>query len=632
MHQTPRKERNASKPLGKTARPFIQLEAHEKKQLGIICVLAIVLRIIYFIHLKESVFFGNYILDSEVIDRWAKDIAGGNFWGDTAFFRAPFYIYIIAFIYKIFGSSPLPVLIFQSLLGLVTITLTYFYARILFGSKLAFFAGIVTSCWPTLIYFEGELMITLLSVFFFIFSLLLLHRALETGIAKTYLIAGVILGFGVITNPTLLPIFIIIPIYYLLSKDKSKFVKMFRHSVIYLLGMVVPIIPITIRNVVVAGDFVVISTQGGANFYIGNSKTADGITVEALGPPTKSSHYYEDNIWISSIHMAQYRLGQKLKDSEVSAYWFKEALKEMADQPSRAVMLLVKKFYYFWHGQEIFNNKSLYSSREYSWLMRFLIWKKFLNFPSGVLFPFMLVGIYCAIKNRQEIMIPGVSLLIYSATISLFFVCSRFRQPIVPVAIILATYGVSQIIQAIKQRETKGVLMVGGIFFSSFIILNFGGNIESEVNLSQGHSILGNLYYRKGLYDKAIENLEAALVVLPDNMDVFRTLVPAYIKAGRLNDAERTSKRAIALYPQFSEFNYNLGALYFATKRYLEAKPLLQKAIQYDPKFPSPYLLLGTIYEQETNKDSAQYIYNQLLRLDPNNVGARQRLSRLGGE
>jgi 4-amino-4-deoxy-L-arabinose transferase-like glycosyltransferase len=595
----------------------------------IICVLAIVLRIIYFIHLKESVFFGNYFLDSGVINAWAQDIVGGNFWGHTAFFRPPLYAYVVAFIYKIFGSSPPPIIVFQNLLGLSTIIMVYFYTRTLFGEKAAFLAGVVTSCWPTLFYFEGELMTTSLSVFFSVASLFLLHRAIEAGIPRRYFVAGVLLGLAAITNSTFLPLAVIIPVYFALSRGKPKPRRVFNHWMIYLAGLIIPIIPITVRNAAVAHDFVVIATQGGANFYVGNSEEADGISVQALGPVTRAGTYYDDNIWTSSVEMAQYKLGRELKDSEVSSYWFKEALKEMAHQPARAVGLLIKKFFYFWQGQEIFNNKNPYSSGEYSWIMRLLLWNKFLKFPSGLLFPLMLVGIYFAIRMKQEALVPLLWLLIYSVTISMFFVCSRFRQPVVPVAIIFAAYGVVQFTETIRRKKMGQGLVAASIFLSSLIILNIGGNIESTINLSQERNMLGIAYSKAGAYDKAIENFEAALALLPDNVSVFGGLAEAEAKAGRLNDAERTLKKALALYPQFSAFNYNLGLIYYVTRRYREAKPLLYNAIKYDPKYALPYLLLGTLYEQEGNQDSARYIYDQLLRQDPNNSSARQRLLRL---
>ena len=44
-------------------------------------------------------------------------------------------------------------------------------------------------------------------------------------------------------------------------------------------GVVVPILPVTVRNHIVADDFVPISSQGGVNLYLGNNSAAEGLTM-----------------------------------------------------------------------------------------------------------------------------------------------------------------------------------------------------------------------------------------------------------------------------------------------------------------------------------------------------------------
>jgi 4-amino-4-deoxy-L-arabinose transferase-like glycosyltransferase len=487
MKKKNRHKRITNNLRDKLTGPFVQLGYKERRQLIAVCILSVVVRIIYLLHLKASIFFESHVLDSTVIDLWAKDIVAGNFWGNTAFFRAPLYIYIVAFIYQLVGTSHLAIISFQNVLGLITIVITYLYCLHLFNHKVAFLTGIILSFWPTLVFFEGELMITSLSVFFALLSVFLLHQAIESRKPANFFVAGIVLGLSAITNPTLLPIFLIIPFYHIITKDKTNHIRMLKLAAIYLLGLIIPIIPVTVRNAVVAHDLVFISTQGGANFYIGNGKRADGISVEALGPVTRGRLYYEDNIWTSSVEMAEYELGRKLKDSEVSSYWFKKALKEMVENPGRMLGLFIKKYYYFWHGQEIFNIKSVYFSGNYSWLMRFLLWKNFLNFPSGILFPLMFVGIFYAIENKQRITVPLLFLLIYSVTIMLFFVCSRFRQPIIPVAVLFSAYGIHHSVEMIRQKKDKMVLIGGSIFVTFLILLNLGGDNESPLNLSQSN-------------------------------------------------------------------------------------------------------------------------------------------------
>jgi Na+-transporting methylmalonyl-CoA/oxaloacetate decarboxylase beta subunit len=77
---------------------IFSLNSREKLDLAIICLLVVVLRLIYLAQYHDSFIFGKYLLDSEIIDRLAHNIASGDIWGKTAFFCAPLYIYLVALI------------------------------------------------------------------------------------------------------------------------------------------------------------------------------------------------------------------------------------------------------------------------------------------------------------------------------------------------------------------------------------------------------------------------------------------------------------------------------------------------------------------------------------------------------
>ncbi len=64
-----------------------------------------------------------------------------------------------------------------------------------------------------------------------------------------------------------------------------------------------------------------------------------------------------------------------------------------------------------------------------------------------------------------------------------------------------------------------------------------------------GHIIdsLGWVYYRKGLYDKAVAELERAFEKLPTDATVAEHLGDAYRKVNRLNEALRLYRRALEL-------------------------------------------------------------------------------------
>jgi len=610
---------------------FFSLDRDEFTPLLIIVLAAVILRVLYVWQLQHSIFFGNYILDSKVIDAWARQIALGQSSDPAPFFRAPLYAYVVGMIYRIFGVSPAPVIFFQSLLGIGTVLLTFFYARYLFGKRISFIAGLITAFWPTLIYFEGELMITTLAVFLFMASLVSLHLAIVSGTTKKYFLAGIILGLAGITRPTILPLFLIVPIYYFLTKMPDRYNKMLRHTVIYIIGIIIPILPVTVRNIVVSGDPVLISTQGGANFYIGNSDYADGLTVAMPSSGSIFEEEYVDNIYSESIKLAERETGRDMTDSEVSGYWYGKAFDDILSDPIRFAGLFIKKFYLFWHGQEIFNNKSLYFSSSYSVLMKLLLWKHILNFPSGLLIPLMLAGIYIPLretKGKRNLIPPLSAIIIFSLAISLFFVCSRFRQQVIPVAIIFSSVAVLYVIDAFRQKKSGWTIPLI-IFIGGLVLFNAGGDIESIRNKSQYQNILGTVYLQKGQPQEAIIHLERALAIAPDNRAAVGSLGYAYVQANRPQDAERVFLKGIEMFPRSWQLTYNLATLYYRYGKFDKAKPFLRKAVSLDPGRIDPYKGLGAIYEDEGLTDSAKIIYRQLLKIDPQNQAARQKLESL---
>lgn len=609
---------------------IFHLGSTEKRDLAIILLITVVLRFIYLVQYQHSFIFGKYVLDSMIIDRMARSLASGNFWGDTAFFRAPLYIYLVALVYKIFGTGSAIIILLQDLLSLATVIVTYFYARYLFDVKAARWTGVLMACWPTLIYFSGELMITTLAVFLAVVAVFSAHRALDTGRPRTYLLAGILLGLAAITRPTFLPLIVIIPLALYFSGGKKEIGRILRLSVIYIVGVIIPIAPVTIRNLAVADDFVLISTQGGVNFFIGNNREADGISVSmpALGPIMEGGQY-GDNVWTSSVQIARKETGRNLSQSEVSSYWLKRGMDEIFADPGHAIGLLAAKFYYFWHGQEIFNNKSPYYSRDYSWLMKILLWKYGLNFPSGLMFPLMFVGIFYALRAHKKVMLPVLFLLIFCVTVALFFVCSRFRQPVMPIAIPFAVYAVYRLLADFKQKHWRHLLYGGSATLLLIVAMNLGGDIESVINRSQNYTLLGTFYFGNGDYDKAIAEFHQALEIDPGNAQAYGSLGAAYGKAGKLADAEQTLTEALKYHPGSPTFHFNLGLVYMQSGRLPQARQHFEEAIKLDATSPRGYFGLAHVFEEQGHPDSAIAVYQTLLKYHPENQDARDQIQQL---
>lgn len=598
----------------------------ERRALLWIIGIGLLLRLIYIVQLKGSILWGNYVLDAQALDLWAKQIADGQLVSTQPFFRAPLYAYLIGLIYAVFGTTPLPVILFQTLLGVGSIYLTFIYARRLFDTKVAIVAAAFTAAWPTLIYYEGELSITTLEVAVGLAALIFIHRAVDRRTRSSLLAAGLALGLAAITRPTFLLILPLLPLGLWRLPAGEVRTTIGRAVATFTVALILPLVPVTLHNLVFGHDFVLIASQGGSNFYLGNSATADGITAQQIGVAQYDA-VMQDNI--ASIAVAERELGRKLKDSEASSYWMNRAFSDIFADPARAVMLLVKKLYLFWHGQEIFNNKSLYYAGEYSWFMRAFLWKAGLNFPSGLLFPLMLAGIFIAYRDRRALLVPTGYLLLYTIAIALFFVCARFRQPIVPVAVIFAVAAILSSLRMIAVKSWRAIAVPAAIFVVALLALNWGGDVESRENQSQFETILGGLYHRSGDRPAAAAHYERAVALVPKNIRVYAQLGRAYTEGGQLDRAVAAFQRGIALAPDYPALRYNFGIALTRFGRLEDAKASFRAALQLAPNAVDARLALAEVYEFQKQPDSALMLYQEILSLAPQHPVATQKVAQL---
>jgi len=90
-----------------------------------IFVFSFILRLIYLLEIKDNPHFYNLTLDPLYHDSWAKQVAGGDWIGNQVFFRAPFYPYFLAVLYKIFGHHLFLVRLIQHLIGSLSVVLIF---------------------------------------------------------------------------------------------------------------------------------------------------------------------------------------------------------------------------------------------------------------------------------------------------------------------------------------------------------------------------------------------------------------------------------------------------------------------------------------------------------------------------
>ena len=143
--------------------------------------------------------------------------------------------------------------------------------------------------------------------------------------------------------------FILVWIIFILKLDlRQKLL----FSLFFLLGFLILVSPVTLRNYLVGNDFVPIASQGGVNFYIGNNPQANGLS--AVLPP-----YADDWEYTDAMHEVQKATGKIPRPSEVSDYYYKKGLNFILHSPVEFTSLFIKKTYFFWNSFEPSNNQDI---------------------------------------------------------------------------------------------------------------------------------------------------------------------------------------------------------------------------------------------------------------------------------
>lgn len=102
--------------------------------------------------------------------------------------------------------------------------------------------------------------------------------------------------------------------------------------------MAVVLAPNALRNYVVSGELILVSSHGGLSFYTGNYGGADGTYSLVPGISASIAGQARD-----SKRLAEAAVGRSLSKGEVSDYFYRRAWEWIAEHPARAARLFVWK-------------------------------------------------------------------------------------------------------------------------------------------------------------------------------------------------------------------------------------------------------------------------------------------------
>ncbi len=655
-----------------------------------IFLIALVVRVVAIVQYADAPNFDNPIGDSEIYaDRATRILAGDVVGNEVPFHSSPLYAYFIALFLKL-GGGFFAVRVAQSTLGAVGCVLIALLARRLAADNdfAPLLAGLAAAFYGTLIFFDIDLLMICITVPLITLGLLLLLRAREEASATIAAAAGIAIGMAATDKPNIL-LFVPVAAWFLAAACRLRPGRLHVRPAIVFIGCVAAtILPVTIRNVAVSGDLVLLSSNAGVNLFIGNNPEARGV----FDLP-RSSGLRNHDLHGSSVAVAERAAGRELKPSEVSRYWTRRALHFVKDSPGKTGTLVLRKLGRLVGAYEIPNHLNLYYMR--SRHVPVLAWAAV---GAWLIFPLGILGLFRrGVQEFRDVDRLALGFLLsYSASLLPFFVTARYRLPIVPLLICYAAIVACELPGRWRtiSRRSKALLLVVlvaatlavhfparrfGYSFNqiamamryfdraqsapdshdadlerSIVLLKWAG--ENAPGSADVHHNLGVAYDYLGLYSGAMTQFERALAIEPERRTSRVGLEGARLRL--FEDADRLTPDRLPRTP-FEEartaraegnvvtaehdledlldrdpFHFlalnELAMLHTERGQPDSAILLLRRAVRLQPAEPALYGNLASAYARTGREDDARRVLERCLKINPAAELCRKQLESVG--
>jgi Tfp pilus assembly protein PilF len=334
------------------------------------------------------------------------------------------------------------------------------------------------------------------------------------------------------------------------------------------------------------------------------------------------------------------RMGRVPTENEISRYWIREGLREIAEDPPRFAAGIARKAAYLLSSHEIANDRDLVAYRRENRVLSLPL----LSF--GVLLPLALVGFAFGGAGGRGTKLLVLYLACYGLSIVLFFVCARFRVPLLVALFPPAAQGLLALARGARRRSTRALAAPLVLLAASTAAVSADpfriragaegqeafhrGNVEARLGnapaaidaywaalekaprFAAARYHLGVVLLGEGREEEGLRELSLAMELDPRNPRIPVSLAVHLEGRGERARAEEMYRRAVASDPYFAEAQLGLGALLAEEGRLREAEPLLRRALELSPGDPAALLNLGKLLGSTGRGEEAEEVLRRL--------------------
>lgn len=346
------------------------------------------------------------------------------------------------------GNHLVGAMMWQGIVGALQCLLIALIGRRLVGDRAALLAAFFAAVYSTFIIYdalpirETTLNLTmLLTVYTFL-------RLRENPSLWRGLLWGACLGLSIAAKPTMILLVLFLPLGDIWARGKVATSGLMKFIVAGLLVAAVVVFPFIWRVHHITGEWLLVRSEGGLHFLLGNNPQADG-----------TFRYPEGDLLARFDAAVGDAPGKYARRDRLAVEW---GLRFWREQPVAAFSLFVRKVGLYLSPREIPNNISTIYYRQISFLkLPFFL-------TTAMLWPLVFLGICLRVGRSPawRLVLPfigGYSLLMISAIVT-----ARYRLPIIPFFLLWAAAGAEWLW---RQRTA---IMNGGRYRVVLLLVVFG--------------------------------------------------------------------------------------------------------------------------------------------------------------
>ena len=519
-----------------------------------------------------------------------------------AFWQPPLYPYWLALTYACVSTDVGLARYANGAFFVMTVLLTFLIGLRVMRGALAFLAALAVCGYGPLLFFSGLLLPNVMATALDMLVILLLLRFVEAPTRGRAMACGAAIGLAVLAVPN---VAILLPVIGLWLLKRAFAMRQWRGPAMLAvwlgLGVVLSVAPVTVHNRIVSGDWVLVSTHGGINFYIGNNPQAD--TTQAIRPGDE---------W-GQLVVQPYRDGAR-SDPEAERYFYRKAADYLVARPLGFLNNTALKCVRFWNAREIPRNTAVEYFCSLSPLLHPLVWRlPWFSFPFGLLGPLGIFGMLVALRRDAARQWVALFVVVYALSVILYFPAARYRLPIIPPLAIFAVLGLETLVEAAR-RDWRRACGFAGLLLGLVVLVNWPVSAPTDrLRLdAELHTDVGIGLQVRGDPDRALMEYQAALERDPENSEALYYQGTALRALRKTDRAINSYQRCLEVRPEHPRAMHDLALLLFERKgSELQACRMMSKALALDPENRQTMTNLGIMLNRCGKKEAAEYWLNK---------------------